>query len=268
MSRVSEQRSRLAQTCTHELRLFFTALQFFTRAPIPTWVGFEPDWLGQSARYFPAVGIVVGAVAAAVYVLSLLFFPQAVAVLMSAIAAIALTGALHEDGLADAADGFGGRMTPERTLEIMSDSRIGTFGVLAIGLVLALKCVVLSHLPHGVVIGGLLIAHPLSRLAATMLIWRLHYVKPQGKAKPMVRQMSSRDVAIAATPVGLVMLAAGIATGVTWVGMTVSILAVAGVTAWAGRLFVRRLGGYTGDCLGAAQQLTEAACYLSLLAAI
>lgn len=266
MSELSGRGARLTQSCMHELRLFFTALQFFTRAPIPKWVGFAPEWLAQSTRYFPAVGLVVGAVAAIVYALGLLFFPQMVAVLLSTTAAVAFTGALHEDGLTDAADGFGGGMTPDRTLEIMGDSRIGAYGVLAIGLVLALKCAALSYLPHGAVIAGLLVAHPLSRLAATALIWRLHYAKTHGKAKPMVQQVTTRELAIAALPVGLVMFVTGVSGSLPWAAIATSLVVAAGVTTWLGRLFIRRLGGYTGDCLGAAQQLTEVACYLAVLA--
>jgi adenosylcobinamide-GDP ribazoletransferase len=264
----SDVRQRVVQSCLHEARLFFTTLQFFTRAPIPRWVGFQPEWLGHTARYFPAVGIAVGAVAAIVYVVCSWFFPQLVAVLLSTLAGIVFTGALHEDGLTDAADGFGGGRTPERTLEIMIDSRVGSFGVIAIVLVLALKGAALSYLPILSVVGALLIGHSLSRLAATAMMWRLRYAKTEGKAMPLVQQMSTRDFAKASLPVVFVMLVAAAFTPISFVAIAVILLAVAVVTLWLAQTFDRRLGGYTGDCLGATQQLTELVCYLALLAAL
>jgi adenosylcobinamide-GDP ribazoletransferase len=153
--------------CVHQARLFFIALQFFTRLPIPRWVGYAPDWLQPATRYFPAVGIVVGLVTAGAYALSHYFWPQPVAVLIATAAGIYLTGALHEDGFADTCDGFGGGYTAERVIEIMKDSRIGAYGAIGIGLLLALKCVVLASLPGWSVIVALLAAHPLSRLASS-----------------------------------------------------------------------------------------------------
>jgi len=190
--------SGLASQLLHQLRLFFIALQFFTRLPVPRWVGFEPDWLQHAARYFPLVGLLVGIIVAAVYGVAGWFWPQPVAVLLSTVAGIYLTGAFHEDGFADVCDGFGGGQTPPRVLEIMTDSRVGAYGAIGIALLLALKCVTLAQLPAGSVMAALLLAHPLSRLAATSLIWRLDYVKAQGKAKPLAQQMSTPEFAIAA----------------------------------------------------------------------
>ena len=193
----------------HQLRLFFIALQFFTRLPIPRWVGFESGWLHNASRYFPAVGIVVGAVAAGTYALAAFVLPQVVAVLLSTIVGIYLTGAFHEDGFADTCDGLGGGMTRQRVLEIMSDSRIGAYGAIGIGLILALKCVTLACLPPQRVAAALLVGHPLSRLAATGLIWRLEYAKSEGKAKPLAQKMSGTEFLIAS----LTVCAAGSDTG-------------------------------------------------------
>jgi len=122
----------------HQLRLFFVALQFFTRMPVPRWVGFDPQWLSQASRYFPAVGLVVGAFAALAYALASALWPPIVAVLLSTSTTIWLTGAFHEDGFADTCDGLGGGMTRERVLEIMKDSRIGAYGASAGGHLVAL----------------------------------------------------------------------------------------------------------------------------------
>src|SRR5213595_1177307 len=128
----------------HQLRLFFTALQFFTRLPIPGWIGFEQSWLNHASRYFPLVGVVVAALTGAVYALAALWFPGPVAVVLATAAAIYATGAFHEDGFADMCDGFGGGMTAQRVMDIMKDSRIGAYGAIGIGCLLALKCVTLS----------------------------------------------------------------------------------------------------------------------------
>jgi adenosylcobinamide-GDP ribazoletransferase len=250
----------------HQLRLFFIALQFFTRLPIPRWVGFEADWLHHASRYFPAVGIVVAAVTAAVYALASRALPPAAAVLLSTIAGIYLTGAFHEDGFADTCDGIGGGATRERVLEIMTDSRIGAYGAIGIGLLLALKCVTLSSLSSQAVVAALLVAHPLSRLASSALIWRLDYAKSEGKSKPLAQRMSALEFAIAMATAALppaVLLYAG---WLSWQALAAGVVASAAAAIWLARKFIRRIGGYTGDCLGAVQQVTEVAFYLALLA--
>ena len=142
----------------HELRLFFIALQFFTRVPVPRWVGFEPAWLQQSARHFPAVGLCVGAVGALVLAGTAWLVPPAVAVVLSMVATVVLTGAFHEDGFADTCDGLGGHVSRERALDIMKDSRIGSYGVVGLVLLLGLKATVLVSLPVGLAVPALLLA--------------------------------------------------------------------------------------------------------------
>ena len=256
----------LRHYCLHQLRLFFIALQFFTRIPIPYWVGFDVAWLQQSSRYFPAVGWVVGGVVSGVYVIASHWWPAAVAVVLSMVAGIWLTGAFHEDGFADVCDGFGGGMTPERVLEIMTDSRIGAYGTIGICLLLLLKFVLLVSLPLVLVVPALLIAHPLSRLLSCSLIWLLDYAKLEGKAKPLAQHMSSNEFGIACLSVLLPLV------GILWwhpimMDRLIPALVLMPMAAfWFARLFVRRIGGYTGDCLGAVQQLTEVVFYLGLLA--
>lgn len=250
----------------HQLRLFFIALQFFTRIPIPAWVGFEPDWLRQSSRYFPATGWIVGAVCAGIYMAAAQLWPHAVAVVLSTVAGILLTGAFHEDGFADVCDGFGGGMTPERVLEIMKDSRVGAYGAIGIFLMLALKLTLLISLPALLLVPALVLAHPLSRLASCSLIWLMSYARHEGKAKPLAQEMSHVEFMIACLtvllpvagllyyfplPMPSVLLAAGLMLLLTW---------------RMARMFQRRINGFTGDCLGATQQVAEVAVYLGLLA--
>lgn len=250
----------------HQLRLFFIALQFFTRLPIPRWVGFQMEWLHQSSRYFPAVGIVVGGVAALVYLLCAMLWPQPVAVLLSVVAGIWLTGAFHEDGFADTCDGMGGGMTPQRVMEIMTDSRIGTYGAVGIGLLLALKCTTLASLPPAMVAPALLLAHPLSRLASAALIWRLEYAKSEGKAKPLAQKMSGAEFLVAAVSALVPALLMSWLGLLSWLALAIALAALLLISIWLARKFVRRIGGYTGDCLGAVQQVGEVAIYLALLA--
>ncbi|MBW8901139.1 MAG: adenosylcobinamide-GDP ribazoletransferase [Massilia sp.] len=252
----------------HQIRLFFVALQFFTRLPIPAWVGFEASWLQHASRYFPLVGGVVAAIAAAVYAAAALVLPAPVAAVLSTAASIYITGAFHEDGFADTCDGLGGGMTKERALEIMKDSRVGAYGAIGIVCMLATKLSALALLPPHLAVAALFVAHPVSRLAATALIWKLDYVRGEGKAKPLAQQMTGTEFAIAALTCALP-AACMLATGwMTPAALAAAVLASAAAALWLGRLFVRRLGGYTGDCLGAVQQLAEALVYVAVLATV
>lgn len=250
----------------YQLELFFTALGFFTRVPVPTWVPWSPERLNHAARYFPLVGWVVGSLGAASFLVLALVLPATLAVLLSMAVTIRATGAFHEDGWADTCDGLGGGWDKHQVLTIMKDSRIGTYGTVGLVLMLLAKAAALIELAAGgtaAVALALLVAHPLSRAASTSLIHTLAYVRDDelSKSKPLARKLSHRELAIVAALglAPLVLLApleAAAALGAT-----------ALVTLCAARVFVRRLGGYTGDCLGAAQQCTELACYLAILIA-
>jgi len=251
-----------------QVRLFFIALQFFTRLPIPSWVGFEARWLQHASRYFPLVGCVVAAITATVYCAAALVLPAPVAAVLSTAASIYLTGAFHEDGFADTCDGLGGGLTRERVLEIMKDSRIGAYGAIGIVCMLAAKLTALAMLPPRVAVGALFLAHPLSRLAAASLIWKLAYVRGEGKAKPLAQQMTTSEFAIAALTA---LLPAPILLACGWVApnaVLAALLAAVLAAVWLGRKLHKRLGGYTGDCLGAVQQVAEALIYVGVLATL
>ncbi len=243
-----------------ELRYFFTALGYFTRVPVPRWVGYEPHYLNAAARYFPLVGAMVGALGALVYLAALRLFPPGVAVLLSMAATLAVTGAFHEDGLADCCDAFGGGYTRDDVLRIMHDSRIGAFGAIALVIALALKWQTLAALPPARAAWLMIAAHAASRMFAISYLTTLDYVRAEGKAKPVAQRMS----------VGAFVCAAMF--GVPWllwldwrVGLATLIVLVV-LRFVLGRYFVRRIGGYTGDCLGFAQQIFELAIYLTGLA--
>jgi len=253
----------------HELRLFFLALQFFTRVPIPAWVGYEPAWMHASARYYPAVGLVAGAWGALVGGLAAQLWPLPVAVGLSMAATVWMTGGFHEDGLADTCDGLGGTVSRERALTIMKDSRLGTYGALGLVGVLGLKAAAL----YGLAVNGpatlvlLVWAHAVSRVVPVVLLRALPYAGDleHAKAKPMAQQVSTAGlVAVLLWALGCTALAAWALADPRW--LVGALLGLVGMALWCGRWFWRRLGGYTGDTLGASQQLCELAAYLGALA--
>ena len=248
----------------YQLELFFTAMGFFTRIPVPGWVPWSMERLNHSARYFPLVGWVVGLIGAGSLALFALVLPVALAVLLSMAVTIRLTGAFHEDGWADTCDGFGGGWDKSQTLAIMKDSRNGTYGTVGLVLMLLAKAAALTTLAADnvwIAAAALLVAHPLSRLASTSLIHTMDYVREDelSKAKPLARKLGSHELAIAAF-FGLLPLVL-----LTPARALLACFLVALATLLAARAFRRKLGGYTGDCLGAAQQVTELVCYLALV---
>jgi adenosylcobinamide-GDP ribazoletransferase len=243
-----------------EIEYFFAALRFFTRLPVPAWVGHSSEQLNHAARYFPLVGVIIGAIGAAVTLAALRLWPAPLAVLLGMAATLLATGAFHEDGLADSIDGFGGGWTREQVLTIMKDSRIGSYGAIGIGLVLLAKFEALGALPAATLFAALVAGHAVSRFASTTLIFALDYARDDAssKSKPLATRMGRGELALAA----LFGLAPCLLLPPTQV--VVALLLVTAVTLLAARYFVKRIGGYTGDCLGATQQLAELAFYFGL----
>jgi adenosylcobinamide-GDP ribazoletransferase len=262
------------------LALFFTAAQFLTRLPTPAVQDFDPSSLSRSLRYFPLVGVLIGLINVAVWWLASLRLPASVSIGLMLAASVVLTGALHEDGFADACDGFGGGTTPDRVLAIMKDSRIGAYGAIGVVLLLGLKWTALAALPGALFPLIVIAAHSMSRWCAIGLIWRLAYVRADGeaKAKPFAGSLSGPAWALS----GLIGVAGIAPLAVAWArwsggdtgpafGAAVLGGGAAGATLavlLAATYFRRRIGGYTGDCLGAAQQLAELAFLLGGLAVI
>ena len=241
-----------------EWRLWLVALSFFTRVPVQV-ADFREIDLNHAAKYFPLVGILVGLIAAAVYGLAILLWPLPLAVLASMAATIWLTGAFHEDGLADAADGLGGGWEKQQALTIMQDSRLGSFGAIALFMVLLAKFEALSHSSAPLLPGIMLAGHAMSRFASVLVIYTQAYVRTDGKSKPLATRLTRGEMLLA----GLFGLAPLALLGYK---ALLAMLPVVLVWLWFSRKLRKRLGGYTGDCLGAMQQLTELAFYLGLLA--
>ncbi len=271
----SSPRRNLTQFIKHEWILLLVAVQFLTRLSVPPFKHYDPQWLHQSSRHFPAVGLLVGLLCAGVFWLGSLLFTPLVAAVLSTAFGIKLTGAFHEDGLADSCDGLGGGLTRERTLTIMKDSRLGTYGVLGLVSALLLKISLLASMPIPIAVIALIIGHTASRLLCISLLSLLPYGGEieHAKAKPMAQQLtpiqglySSGWLILAIILVALIfpntMQQIGLAQ---WLlAMILALIA----TNYMRRLLRRRLDGYTGDGLGATQQLSEIAIYIGLAASI
>lgn len=283
------------------IREFLLALQFFTRIPVTgrlaDWVGFSPELLRTSAGHLPGVGIVVGLVAALVYALLQALLPEVpmaplVAAVLSTAATVMLTGGFHEDGLADVADGLGGSMDRDRALEIMKDSRIGAFGAMALVLALLVKVGLIAVIgsveftsvqtdgsenwgaswwssSSSAYMGvALLSAHVISRGLPLLIIHLLPHVgdSASSKSRPMAEQIAPATLLVALIWCLAVMALASLVIDIG------SLLAACGFAViallWMARLFKQRLQGFTGDCLGATQQVCEIAFYLGLAVAL
>ena len=254
-----------------QLRLFLTAVQYFTRIPVPAWVGHTAQQLDQSARYFPLVGMGVGAIAATVLCVSAWVLPLTLAVVLSMLTGILITGAFHEDGLSDFVDGMGGGYTREKILAIMKDSHVGAYGVIAIVLALLIKFQILLVLTHRhslvFVAAALISAHGISRLMAVSIMLTQQYVRADdtARAKPVAQDLSRTSFAIAVIT-GLAALALLLLSGGSIANITIALACSLLLRMYLAKLMQQKLGGYTGDCLGAVQQVTEIGFYLGLLA--
>lgn len=236
-----------------EVRLFLCAVQFLTRIPVPPLAGFEPDWITRSARYYSLVGQLVGAVSALVLLAAGQLWGAGVAVILALGAGLLLTGAFHEDGLADTADGLGGASTPERRLAIMKDSRIGAYGVVALAVVLGLKAAALTDLEPSAAALALVAAHGMAR-AAAVVVMRFGVYAPAGEAgkwSPSGRRVTTGEMLAALALTAWPLLVLPVVT--VGIGLALGALAAA-VMAYTAR---RLIGGYTGDVLGAVEQVFE-----------
>ncbi|WP_337189090.1 adenosylcobinamide-GDP ribazoletransferase [Phenylobacterium sp.] len=244
--------------------LLVVAAQFLTRLPSPRLSAFEPDWVTRSARWFPLVGQLVGAMAGVVFLGAAQLWPPAVAAVLALAAGLLATGALHEDGLADTADGLFGGATPARRIEIMKDSRIGTYGVLALVVVLGLKAAGLAALTPVTGFWALVAVHGLGRAAAVTAM-RVTPYAPEGRptrwtpAQAGVRTWElAFSLVLAAWPLAM------LGPAVAFAALFGAALGAAVVIATARR----RLGGHTGDVLGAVEQAAEVCGLLGVVAVV
>lgn len=235
-----------------ERDLFLAAAGFLTRLPLAEPPGWQPDRLARASRYFPAVGALVGLAGGLVWWLAGLALPPAAAAGLALAAMLWLTGALHEDGLADAADGLIGGQDREARLAIMRDSRLGTFGVLALVLSVALRAAALAAIGDTVFAAlALVAAHAASRAALPTAMRILVPARADGLGAGAGKPSLAAAVFAAAIGVAVALSALGPARGLVAVALAAAAVAATGMLAQ------RRIGGYTGDVLGALQQIGE-----------
>lgn len=243
-----------------QLMLLLLAISFFTRIPVRLPADITAEQLNKASRYFAVVGFLVGLICSLIYAVSVEHLPKSIAVLIAMAASLIITGSFHEDGWADVWDGFGGGWSIEQKLNIMKDSRLGTYGAAALFLILLLKYQSLIALTSPVI--ALIIANTLSRVVATSLIFDMSYVAldATSKVKPLAQHLSTNSL--------LILLLTGLLVSICFLPVGECILLFVILFIFRALLafwFTRQLGGYTGDCLGAAQQSSEIVVYLSLL---
>jgi adenosylcobinamide-GDP ribazoletransferase len=232
------------------------ALQFLTRVSFAP-AHYRPDLLSRAAVYFPLVGLAIGAAAALLNRLLTPHLSRPICALLLITFLVLLTGGLHEDGLADVADAFGGGWDRAQILRILKDSRIGSFGAIALALSLGARWLLLVTLPVSRFAGVLISAHVLCRWTVLPLS---HFLKSargeEGQAARIANKVGWTSMAIGSV------LAFGIVVFMLRTQCLPTIAAAIVATLLTGVYYQRRIGGVTGDCFGATIQLTEIAVYL------
>ncbi len=236
-----------------ELGKLLQALAFFSRIILPEklWRLAAPHRLHQCALWFPVAGLFIGLVPALTYWLAAQVLPPLVAACLAVASGIFITGALHEDGLTDTADGLGGGATREKALEIMRDSRIGTYGGIALVLSVLVRVASVSGLPPFAGALALLVAHSSGRGAISLALAFSTYARTEGTGSLVSPGISVNEFGYTLAVSLLLALLLGAFAGVS---AAAAGFAAALLLLWR---FRRKIGGYTGDALGAMEQIAE-----------
>ncbi|GJM62482.1 adenosylcobinamide-GDP ribazoletransferase [Persicobacter diffluens] len=250
-----------------EIKVLLSALMFYTRIPSPVSFEYDPDYINQASKYFPLMGWIVGVICFGFFWLGMQFWDVHLATILSMVAGVLATGAFHEDGLADAFDGFGGGWSRAQILEIMKDSRVGTYGAAALIFLFLLKFWGLEGMAaltqNNTVLLALLFInfHSLARLTAITIVFTEDYAREDAtsKVKPIAKK-ADVSIILVAFLLGLLPLAL---LSLQHPAFLLLFLPLILLHLLARRYFRRKLGGYTGDCLGAVEQLAELLILLS-----
>lgn len=247
------------------MHALWLAFAFLSRLPVPAWVHeFDEDTFRRSTVWYPLVGAVLGVLLGAATLLGAQVWPFGVALLVAMALDLRLSGAFHEDGLADTFDALGGGWTRERKLEILKDSRLGTYGTLAVVLGFLLRYTSLSALPRELFLPALVASSSIGRWAGIALRAWLPPIADRPGLTGVLAQVGAREVRLGLAVAAPFLLWLGIASPL---GLLLALGAVALVIALARRSFARALGGTTGDLLGATNYLAQLAVLLAVLAA-
>ncbi len=235
---------------------YFVAQTFLTRIPCPAFVDHGPGALAKSTVYFPLVGLFIGLLASGVFFTASAIWTPLIAATLTIAFSIAITGAFHEDGLADSADGLGGGFTLERKLEIMRDSRIGTYGSVALILSILLRVTALAEIPTEYIIPALVIAHMAGRWSSLPLIIFNQYLREDGTGKPFAESVGVVSFYTATLYSSIIVL---LLLGLPAFNIIITIVLI---TISAHFYLRKKIGGITGDTLGAINQCIEIAVFL------
>lgn len=241
-----------------EIGHFFVGIMFLTRLPVPSGLRQVEGRLARSARYFPLVGVLVGALTGLVFVLAGMVMPATVAAGLTIAVGLVLTRAMHEDGLADCADGLGGGTTREHALEIMRDSPLGTYGAAALVLSIGLRWAALAGFSAEEGLIALVMCHTISRAMIPPVLVSGHFARSRGLASSVAEGVTSLEAGFAILIAFAVAMIAGPVAGLA--GFAAAIIAGGLMLSF----LMYRIGGYTGDGLGAIQQVAEIAILLVL----
>ena len=247
-----------------EVVIFLLAVQFLTRLPVPSGIAYSPERLSAAPRYYPLVGVVIGLLVAVIFFVATILLPNTVSMILAIAAGVLITGAFHEDGLADTFDGIGGGATKERALYIMKDSRIGVYGTAALMMSVLTKLAALTAMAPQLAIIGLVSAHCLSRYSSVVVIATSQYVRAKGTGKHTAPGISAAGFIVASLTAVICIAVIGY-----WLSLSAALCCLIGLCLghiFMRLIFERKLDGYTGDTLGAIQQTSEIGVYLGLLA--
>ncbi|MDQ1387354.1 MAG: adenosylcobinamide-GDP ribazoletransferase [Acidobacteriaceae bacterium] len=234
---------------------FLVAAQFLTRFPVPR-VRFDPDSLSRAAKFFPVVGLIIGLGASVLQRIAAPHLSHPLVALLVLTFLVLITSGLHEDGLADTADGFGGGWNREQVLTILRDSRIGSFGALALVLSVLARFLLLSSLPVNRFTAFIVSAHVLCRWTTLPLSYFLAPARESDGQGARIAQKISPASLLICTLLSFAIVFYFMRTQF-WIPVLVAFV----ITALSGLYYSRRIGGVTGDCFGATNQLTEIAVY-------
>ena len=241
-----------------------TAIMFLTRLPVGRFASGDPDVLSQSSRYFPLVGLIVGGLLCFAYLIISYVLPTSVAIALLLLFSVLLTGAFHEDGMADVADSAGA-FSLEKKLDIMRDSRVGTYGALALILLVLIKYVSLDSLASAdsrALLAAILSAHVLSRWSSVYLMACVPYARAEADNKVVTEGVNSRRLIEASIIAAFCLVVPSLLVGA---GIFITLPLVFLLCLLAGGYFMSSFGGITGDCLGAFNQVVEVSVVLALV---
>jgi adenosylcobinamide-GDP ribazoletransferase len=249
-----------------EIKIFLAAFTFLTRIPIPWNFGWDPNWLNACVRWFPIVGLIIGCIGSLSLYIFHLVLPLNPAIVLSMLTTLYITGAFHEDGFADTCDGFGGGYEKNKILHIMKDSRLGTYGTVGLIGIIGLKYTVLQEYNFNQLLWIIPIGHMISRIPPIYFMASADYVQEDqlSKSKPLANSVSVLNLAI----VTLWLCSACFALyffNISIHTITITLIALILFFILIRHKSIKKIGGFTGDVLGAMQQVCELCFYLTLM---